>query len=79
MSELAVRLPDELVAELHHAARQLRRTLAIVPSGHLGVRSSSKRKEDFARSQRQHVAAVAVPYSALVITALIALANVIAR
>ncbi|MGD9983490.1 MAG: DUF2970 domain-containing protein [Porticoccaceae bacterium] len=55
------------------------RTLVIVLSGHLGVRPSSKRKEDFARANGPYVFAVAVLYFVLVITALIVLVNFIAR
>lgn len=55
------------------------RTLVIVLSGHLGVRPSSKRKEDFARANGVYVFAVAVLYFVLVITALIVLVNFIAR
>lgn len=53
------------------------RTVVIVLSGHLGVRPSSKRKEDFARANGVHVFAVAVLYFFLVIVGLIALVNFI--
>ena len=54
-------------------------TLAIVLAGHLGVRPSHKRKEDFARANGVHVFVVAVLYFVLVIVGLIILVNVIAR
>ena len=54
------------------------RTVIIVLSGHLGVRPSHKREEDFARANGVHVIAVAVLYFALVIVGLIMLVNIIA-
>lgn len=54
------------------------KTVVIVLCGHLGVRPSHKREEDFARANGVHVFAVAVLYFALVIVGLIVLVNVIA-
>lgn len=53
------------------------RTVVIVLSGHLGVRPSHKRKEDFARANGVYVFAVAVMYFVLVIIGLIVLVNVV--
>ncbi|MFA5496440.1 MAG: DUF2970 domain-containing protein [Porticoccaceae bacterium] len=53
------------------------RTLVIVLSGHLGVRPSHKRREDFQRARGPYVFAVALLYFALVICGLIVLVNII--
>jgi dienelactone hydrolase len=53
------------------------RTVVIVLSGHLGVRPSHKRVEDFARANGVYVFAVAVMYFVLVIIGLIVLVNVV--
>lgn len=54
------------------------RTVVIVLCGHLGVRPSHKRREDFERANGVHVFAVAVLYFFLVIFGLIVLVNYIA-
>jgi len=54
------------------------RTFIIVLSGHLGVRPSHKRKEDFQRANGVYVFAVAVMYFVLVIIGLVFLVNFIA-
>ncbi len=53
------------------------RTVIIVLSGHLGVRTTAQRKEDFARASGVHVFAVAVLYFVTVIFGLIVLVNYI--
>ncbi|MBQ0719256.1 MAG: DUF2970 domain-containing protein [Gammaproteobacteria bacterium] len=55
------------------------KTVLIVLCGHLGVRTTAQRKTDFERANGVHVFAVAVMYFLLVIIALIALVNYIAR
>ena len=54
------------------------KTVIIVLSGHLGVRTTAQRKEDFARANGKHVFAVALIYFLLVISSLILLVNYIA-
>ena len=54
------------------------RTVVIVLSGHLGVRPSHKREEDFRRANGVHVFVVALMYFILVICGLIVLVNIIA-
>ena len=53
------------------------RTVLVVLSGHLGVRTKVQRKEDFARANGVHVFGVAVLYFIFVICALIGLVNYI--
>lgn len=54
------------------------KTCVIVLCGHLGVRPSHKREEDFARANGLYVFAVALLYFALIIAGLIVLVNYIA-
>ena len=54
------------------------RTAVIVFCGHLGVRPSHKREQDFARANGVMVFAVALLYFAIVIVGLIVLVNYIA-
>jgi len=54
------------------------KTFVIVLCGHLGVRPSHKRKEDFARANGVYVFVVALIYFLLVIVGLIVLVNYIA-
>jgi hypothetical protein len=54
------------------------RTVVIALCGHLGVRPSHKRKEDFQRANGVQVFAVAVLYFVLIIVSLIVLVNFIA-
>jgi len=54
------------------------KTLLIVLSGHLGVRTTEQKRTDFERANGVYVFAVAVFYFLLVILALIVLVNYIA-
>ena len=53
------------------------KTVVIVLCGHLGVRPSHKRKQDFERANGVYVFAVALLYFFLVIVGLIVLVNLI--
>jgi hypothetical protein len=55
------------------------RLVIITLSGHIGVRPRAKRHEDFRRANGLHVFITAIAYFALVVAALIALTNFIAR
>lgn len=55
------------------------RVVVITLSGHIGVRPRAKRHEDFRRANGLHVFIAATVYFALVVAALIALTNFIAR
>jgi hypothetical protein len=70
--------PDETTEEPTPEPYGFWKTVVIVLCGHLGVRPSHKRQEDFARANGVHVFAVAVLYFVLVIIGLIVLVNFIA-
>lgn len=77
-NESSAKDPGFTEADNEHRPYGFWRTFVIVLCGHLGVRPSHKRQEDFQRANGVYVFAVAVLYFLLVITGLILLVNLIA-